>query len=160
MPASRRRAVKAKPANRLARSALQLSGVPYRARAYPTLSDTRQAATAARRDSGALIVRSARVPRDGAGRRPAAVSEKWLERFRLKRMRSRGLSDLTGSRRSHLPLPPPPRRRGNAGGAALLSLSAPGGGEGRGEVGESRPVLREIETVRRPGAIPSGRIVL
>ena len=36
----------------------------------------------------ARIVRSARVPRDGAGRRPVAVSDKELERFRVKRMRS------------------------------------------------------------------------
>ena len=48
--------------------------------ARPTLPDSQQAATAARRPCGALASCAPRAwTRDGAGRRPAAVSEKSLE---------------------------------------------------------------------------------
>ena len=43
-------------------------------------------------------------------------------------------------------------RRGDADGRSLLSLSAPGGGEGRGEVGALAPVLRGGEDAPCPAA--------
>ena len=50
----------------------------------------------------------------------------------------------------HLPLSPSPQgRRGNASNPGRVSLSAPGGGEGRGEVGvfsftlHARPLLED-----------------
>ena len=48
------------------------------------------------------------------------------------------LRDYCGTRFPTSPCPPPPKgRRGDASRRRLFSLSAPGGGEGRGEVGDS-----------------------
>ncbi len=91
---------------------------------------------------GRRITRACKVA-SAKSRIPHVMAGRDQRGERPVRRDARALSDHTGSRQAER-MPPPPvplpqRRRGNASSADCYSLSAPGGGEGRGEVGESRP---------------------